>query len=81
MTEDDESTLGSGGQTQSRPYLEAGVGLDRVARPDDPRDQDVAQVNQSHSTLIDERLASGSDDNESAEPYLHGRKPNMTPDV
>lgn len=69
-SDDEESTLhsdasGTGAHSQATPYLNAGVGLDRVAKPGDTREEDVGQVPD----------ASDSD------TYLHGRKPNLRPDA
>lgn len=58
---DEESTIGSAG---SHPYLDSGVGQDRVASVGDVRTTDVGQVpggHYAHSASSDE--------------YLHGRKP------
>lgn len=58
---DEESTIGS---HNSRPYVESGVGLDRVAKPDDTREVDAGQ-----------EVKPGNE----SETYLHGRKPNLNP--
>lgn len=60
---DEESKMGS---STSRPYVESGVGLDRVARPEDGRTSDAAQV--ESGTYADDS---------SNDEFLHGRKPDI----
>lgn len=49
VSEDEESTLNSSPHEPSRPYAESGEGLDRVAKPNDLRETDVAQEPVSNS--------------------------------